>query len=228
MALVVLLACTTNTLIVLLSEPLRALVLRSTFSEDEEYRGPRESWVLFSRRMESTLIGDRYRLETYYVSCPGPESLPFGHEEFARLRPPAGFLSAKSTVPTETLGYQTAGWPVRCVYGAKWYYEHAIDPPFRSVGLRPVKITIPNGKAPAIRQWDIPFLPIWSGLAADLSFHGLLWSIPFVCIPALRRHLRGRGGGCPNCGYDLGATPSDQPCPECGAFKSVSPAMSGR
>ncbi|MBN4052567.1 hypothetical protein JYT82_00470 [bacterium AH-315-K20] len=63
---------------------------------------------------------------------------------------------------------------------------------------------------------DIPTIPIWPGLLLNLitlaiPFLALQWA--FGWIRTIRRSHRCR---CLACNYDLNATPSDMPCPECG------------
>ncbi len=62
-----------------------------------------------------------------------------------------------------------------------------------------------------VERWRIVTLPLWAPLFCFSLLPGMM---------LVRRHTRQRrakrvaGGLCPNCGYDLRATP--QGCPECG------------
>jgi hypothetical protein len=64
----------------------------------------------------------------------------------------------------------------------------------------------------------ILFLPCWAVAVATAL-------LPFVLIVRIVRQRRARGQGrCPNCGYDLRATPDR--CPECGTVPAPTPSSS--
>lgn len=66
--------------------------------------------------------------------------------------------------------------------------------------------------------FSMTIVPLWA-LAAPLALAtALLWRSEF----AARR--RARVGLCPNCRYDLSATPTGSPCPECGSPAPHTPA----
>lgn len=66
------------------------------------------------------------------------------------------------------------------------------------------------------RGLHLPIYPIWTGLLANLAVLSAAWWLLLFAPFALRRTWRSRRGRCAKCGYDLRATPSGQPCPECG------------
>lgn len=64
----------------------------------------------------------------------------------------------------------------------------------------------------------IPLHPIpLPFLLSTLMWATALWLLLFA-PRTLRHHLRGRRGQCPACGYNLHATPTTAPCPECGSL----------
>ncbi len=108
---------------------------------------------------------------------------------------------------------QGSGWPLRCLH---------CEPTFRveKAGLRIVAanaLVLGDSRLGGIAELRfLPFGPIPLGLIIDTAFYGALWSIPLFGPILVRRVLRARHGRCPQCAYDLRATPTHSPCPECG------------
>ncbi len=105
------------------------------------------------------------------------------------------------------------GWPFRCFWGASsWSY---IDrPPSQSqLGLF---IYVRQVGTNSTYTRAIPYAPIWAGLTLSCALWASLWWIVLLGLAHFRRHLRLRRNHCPNCKYDLCATPPGSLCPECG------------
>ncbi len=62
---------------------------------------------------------------------------------------------------------------------------------------------------------QFPYRPDWPGLAGNAAFYGLLWALPLIGFPIVRRRARMRRARCGSCNYDLCGTTSGV-CPECG------------
>ena len=103
------------------------------------------------------------------------------------------------------------GWPMRSMYlnrsiSAKVSQGQPVQISFRNE----------NGAMP------MPCHPLWPGFAVNtLLYAALLW-LAFCGPPALRRHIRVKGGRCPKCGYDLRGAPGSG-CPECGWNRPPTP-----
>ena len=74
---------------------------------------------------------------------------------------------------------------------------------------------------PTYYAWNVfdrslPVLPMWPGLLANTAFYGGAWGVVIGGPILLRRWLRARRGGCPQCGYSREGLKVDAPCPECG------------
>ena len=101
------------------------------------------------------------------------------------------------------------GFPLRSFSGWVFIRGNGIGTVTASNGLLEVRGSSPGG---------IPFTPHWPAILFNAAAWSLaLWSISF-CPGALRRTLRRRRGLCPHCAYNLTATPSGTPCPECGTL----------
>lgn len=62
----------------------------------------------------------------------------------------------------------------------------------------------------------LPLLPLWPGLLANTAIYGGAWAVLIGGPILLRRWLRARRGGCPQCGYSREGLKVNAPCPECG------------
>lgn len=92
-------------------------------------------------------------------------------------------------------------------------------------------------EVPALTDWNeaypnftfrdppvFPCRPVPSGFALCTAFYGGAWFALIASASWIRRRLRVRTGFCPNCQYDLRATPRGMPCPECGKHPLAKPA----
>ncbi|MBX3359112.1 MAG: hypothetical protein KF745_11885 [Phycisphaeraceae bacterium] len=119
--------------------------------------------------------------------------------------------------PPGTLGEDAAfGFPFPCL----WYRVLSQARGNASIGAAiehgyHVRGT-PNARATG-SYTILPLRPIWPALIADSAIFASLWGILLFIPGPLRRFLRRRRGKCPHCAYDLRATPTGAPCPECGA-----------
>jgi hypothetical protein len=75
----------------------------------------------------------------------------------------------------------------------------------------PVATTLP----PALLVRALPYRPIWTGLAANIAFYGLLFYLVVRTWKGLRGWKRFNLGLCPSCAYDLRHDYS-RGCSECG------------
>jgi hypothetical protein len=111
------------------------------------------------------------------------------------------------------------GWPVECAWGA-------VDSHFRSSLPTPLPLTAVHALSVGrpLNFTDargicgyLPIAPIWSGLALNTIFYGMMaWGLLFL-PGTLRRWRRRRGGRCVKCGYNRGGLAMGAACPECGA-----------
>jgi hypothetical protein len=123
--------------------------------------------------------------------------------------------------PVEQVRYtrwtaRITGWPVPCMKSRT--YMCSDRPGTQEIGairLRPMPV-------PTTRIDDdpgagsVPLIPVLPGMAVDAAVFAVPWMLFLVAAPAARRAVRRRRGRCAQCGYDLRATPADDPCPECG------------
>jgi hypothetical protein len=88
--------------------------------------------------------------------------------------------------------------------------------PMRGSRSRPLfpPVQLTYGDVPT-KYVTVPFLPLWSGLAANLVCHTAAWGVLLFGLGAVRGRWRAWKRRCPACDYELGdALPSG--CPECG------------
>jgi hypothetical protein len=71
------------------------------------------------------------------------------------------------------------------------------------------------GQAESYALFRTIWIPYWF-----ISFPFLIMGVSIIARRLKRRLRSGRSGGCPQCGYDLRATPDR--CPECGAVPAAS------
>jgi hypothetical protein len=123
--------------------------------------------------------------------------------------------------PVEQLRYtrwtaRITGWPMPCLKSRT--YMCSDRPGTQEVGairLQPIP-------APTTRIVDdpgagsVPLIPLLPGMLVDAAVFAIPWMLILLAAPAARRAVRRRRGRCAECGYDLRATPADDPCPECG------------
>lgn len=119
---------------------------------------------------------------------------------------------------------RAAGWPWLCMSSTRTQEADAAAPVVR--GARPlIPATIYKTAASDPDRGALPLIPIWPGLLANTAAFALFWLLVLFAIPLTRRAIRARRGQCINCGYDLHATPSGNPCPECGHASPPSAAL---
>jgi hypothetical protein len=114
-----------------------------------------------------------------------------------------------------------SGWPMHALWcrpirvntGAA-YLEPAIGD-----GLSFRVPTYGPPTAPPYRLIIIPLRPAWTGFLIDTTLFAAAWFSLLILPWQTRKHLRRRAGRCKHCAYDLTATPSEKPCPECGKLR---------
>jgi len=75
---------------------------------------------------------------------------------------------------------------------------------------------LPHYSAIKIGDKYLPTFPLWPGLLANTAIYGGAWAVLIGAPILLRRWLRARRGGCPQCGYSREGLKEGTPCPECG------------
>ncbi len=114
-----------------------------------------------------------------------------------------GDIYALWALPT----HYAAGWPLRCLHGARLWRDQFVSAMAAPEWLHPRKYIF-DARA-------LPLRPIWPGFAINTIFYAtILWLFipgPFV----LRRLIRRKRGLCVACGYDLRDNLAAG-CPECG------------
>lgn len=125
------------------------------------------------------------------------------------------------------------GWPWRCFHGENWVDWTPPEPgagPMPSFAMKDGVLTVvpppawtpenPRGlwvlERGGTAVGEIPFLPMWAGLAGNAAVFAGVWLVPLVGIGVVRRRLRKRGGRCVGCGYDRRGLAAGAACPECG------------
>lgn len=220
LAIALLLSCLSNAFILVAHDPLKERIFGSIDERATEPGPLSDSLRAWSRTR--SLIDETYCVMGKGFDVPQQAELPLRRSLIPHMQPVHNASPILLAAAQTTMTYRVVGWPFHCAWGGHWF-----APADFRVGL--ARVTIPQ----FLRGWSeedsvvIPTRPIWYGLLADLASHAALWSVPLLGIPLLRRRFRGRLGRCTHCNYDLHATPPDQPCPECGAFKPDSTAMSG-
>jgi hypothetical protein len=128
-----------------------------------------------------------------------------------------------------------AGWPLHClgmenactrefasrskraVYVAKMAIGSLLEKPEPKAPVTdPVFNLLPHYSAVEVGEHLLPTFPLWPGLLANTAIYGGAWAVLIGVPVLLRRWLRARRGGCPQCGYSREGLKVDAPCPECG------------
>ncbi|HVU64031.1 MAG TPA: hypothetical protein VHC70_08645 [Phycisphaerales bacterium] len=119
------------------------------------------------------------------------------------------------------------GWPARAMYTVgRWKGFDGANKPTWSLegGVRIAGTTAPDGHyAPGPITLPIRIRPL--GFAIDTLAFATGAAVLLAPLVALRHALARaarRRNRCEGCGYDLRATPSDRPCPECGRGRGIS------
>ncbi len=123
-----------------------------------------------------------------------------------------------------TDGQLAVGWPLLCLRAR---FAQSLSPSqTQHVWSAPGGFIIHHTSPPFVnliagRGFPViwPYRPYWPGLLANTLFFTVLWTIPLVFVPALRRRQRRRHHRCVSCAYDLSGTSTDRPCPECGLLR---------
>lgn len=75
---------------------------------------------------------------------------------------------------------------------------------------------LPHYNAIEFRKHLLPTFPLWPGLLADTGLFAGAWALLIFTPLGVRRWLRARRGGCPQCGYSREGLKEGAACPECG------------
>lgn len=158
------------------------------------------------------------------------EELPY----YRQNEPPAwaAVVSLDQREGFEEVVTTAMGWPWRCFRGENWVDWTPPEP-----GASLLSFTVQDGTLTAVpppawapenprglwvlergaqRVGEIPFLPIWAGLAGNTAVFAAACLVPMVGVGVVRRRLRKRGGKCLGCGYDRRGLAVGAACPECG------------
>ncbi|MCY2953745.1 MAG: hypothetical protein NTU53_17465 [Planctomycetota bacterium] len=114
------------------------------------------------------------------------------------------------------------GWPMLAMWGEREISAGGPGVPYglvsRNSGFRSFVVNVPptaRGKLPAM----LPLRPIWTGLAVDVVFYGVVaWAVVWLSVKPRRFYVevsRMRHGSCLQCGYQLNYD-FVAGCPECG------------
>lgn len=125
---------------------------------------------------------------------------------------PAPAEALPRTAPSGGGFVRIAGWPCECVWGA------SVPGSPNNALIGAISVGRPYSVSDFRGIWGaLPVTPIWSGLAIDTLFYGVIaWGL-LLAPGAIRRCRRRRGGRCVKCGYDRAGLAAGAACPECGA-----------
>jgi hypothetical protein len=156
-------------------------------------------------------------LVTFLGTDPNRQDSPSGRRmEVSRLTystgPPPMFTPEPG--PVRKWRFVEAGWPFTALWG--WSMSESGLPDARDEASGIIEVPMLRSLHGQTDQTDLPYLPVWSGLAANTAVFALVWWCLVSGPPLLRRKWRRRRGHCPACGYDLRAS-AGKPCPECGS-----------
>jgi hypothetical protein len=109
---------------------------------------------------------------------------------------------------------EAIGWPFLCARGRVDHNPAQTATTTRGLAYTrsPFLDNFPRTGAVALCYHPIPL-----GYILNTLFYTTIVLAALIPLSILRRNRRIRNGRCPNCNYDLHATPDDLPCPECGA-----------
>ncbi len=174
----------------------------------------------------------------YNATIYGPDFVPFAgiplleSQRYAPTPDPEAMVASWST--RQALPWLEPGgqWPKsnavdwRCVDARGWplvcfYSEYFLAPSFGhdtrgSFTMPGNHVRGYGGFLGRAKSVELPYFPIWPNLALDAAIFSAAWWLLLIAPRTIRSTLRRRSGHCPGCGYDLRATPSALPCPECG------------
>jgi hypothetical protein len=111
------------------------------------------------------------------------------------------------------------GWPYLCATG-----QAHRDPLTGSVTVTGFwSVPEPRFLRPMWGPGCVPlcYTPRWRGIVANTFALGVPLFLVGTLPGAVKRTFRRRRGRCPQCAYDLNATPPNSPCPECGRARSL-------
>ena len=126
------------------------------------------------------------------------------------------------------------GWPMACLSGEEAFsrndalrlkaFRDGRFPDQPPVVVDPVFNLESFYGALRIDNVLIPLFPLWPGLFANTAIYAGAWAVLIGVPILLRRWLRARRGGCPQCGYSREGLKVDAPCPECGRAATTTSA----
>jgi hypothetical protein len=107
------------------------------------------------------------------------------------------------------------GWPALSFW-SYWHTNNSKTTHRGSIDITALGTAIGRTTPPGAQgYWGASYYPIWSGLAINLVFYGVIWALLLFGLPVIRSFRRMWRGGCPKCGYDL-KYDLQSGCPECG------------
>jgi len=107
------------------------------------------------------------------------------------------------------------GWPIPCLYGRYTVGQSTAEQIRTADGVIPIYRTLKWATGNTTRDLVVmPLIPNAVPFIASVALYGGSLFVAVSVMRAMRRWHRRRGGLCPECGYDLRASP--ERCPECG------------